>query len=86
MAAGREEDAGAVLDEGDGEDEPGVLRDDVGDLVMWGGRPRPPLLFLTSRGHTSEWCEFVLDAQRRGSRVEDEVVARRAGFLRNLMS
>ena len=52
MAAGREEDAGAVLDEGDGEDEPGVLRDDVGDLVMWGGRPRPPLLFLTSRGHT----------------------------------
>ena len=31
VAPGREEDAGAVLDEGDGEDEPGVLGDDVGD-------------------------------------------------------
>ena len=45
MAAGREEDVGAALDEGDGEDEPGVIGDDVGDLVVWGGRPARRLCF-----------------------------------------
>jgi len=64
MAAGREEDVGAAVDEGDGEDEPGVLGDDVGDLVVWDGLPRPSLLFLTIRGRTSGWCGFVLDARR----------------------
>ncbi len=38
-----------MLDEGDGEDEPGVLGDDVGDLVMWGGRLARRLCFLTSK-------------------------------------
>jgi|SRR5882672_3247224 len=82
MVAGREEDAGAVLDFGDGEDEPGVLGDDVGDEeVDFGGMVGDDAAVgaamrvdAVEAAHESGGG-FDLNAQEAMSGVEDEVVA-----------
>jgi len=82
MIARREEDAGAVLDFGDGEDEPGVFGDDVGDeeVDFVGLVGDGPMVGAAMGVDAVEAAEhggggFDLDAQEAASGVEDEVVA-----------
>jgi hypothetical protein len=82
MVPGREEDAGAVLDFGDGEDEPGVFGDDVGDQEVDFARLIGDDSVVGSAmgvdaveaAHESGGG-FDLDAEEAVSGVEDEVVA-----------
>ena len=81
VAFGIEEQAGAVSDKGDGEDEPGVLGDDVGDeevdfggAVGDGAASGAAITVDVIEAVEKSGGRFDLDAEEAASGVEDEVV------------